>query len=72
MNLQKYSAKHPNLSQQELSRLLAKEFVKLPAEQRKVYSKLAKKSKESPIKEITEPETKPKKAAAKKEAGICN
>lgn len=69
-NLAKYSAKHPGLSQQELSRLMAKEFAKLSPEKKKLYDNMAKQSKkQAPNKETAEPEN-PKPKKGKKDAGI--
>lgn len=44
-NIDKYSSKHPKLTKQELTRLMAKEFAKLSEEKKKVYGKMAQKSK---------------------------
>lgn len=44
-NMTKYSLKHPKLTKQELTRLLAKEFAKLSEEKKKVYGTMAQKSK---------------------------
>merc|ERR1712136_512482 len=49
-NLEKYKKKNPKMSQQELSRLMAKTFSKLSEEKKKMYENMALKSKkESPI-----------------------
>ena len=44
-NIDKYSSKHPKLTKQELTRLMAKEFAKLSEEKKKIYGKMAQKSK---------------------------
>ncbi|XP_046440681.1 nucleolar transcription factor 1-like isoform X1 [Daphnia pulex] len=44
-NMDKYSSKHPKLTKQELTRLMAKEFAKLSEEKKKVYGNMAQKSK---------------------------
>ncbi|EFX69684.1 hypothetical protein DAPPUDRAFT_328870 [Daphnia pulex] len=43
--MDKYSSKHPKLTKQELTRLMAKEFAKLSEEKKKVYGNMAQKSK---------------------------
>lgn len=49
-NLEKYKKKNPKMSQQELSRLMAKTFSKLSEDKKKMYENMAMKSKkESPI-----------------------
>ena len=44
-NMEKYTSKYPKLSKQELTRLMAKEFAKLSEENKKIYGKMALKSK---------------------------
>ena len=44
-NMAKYSAKHPKLTKQELTRLMAKEFAKLSEDKKKIYGTMAQKSK---------------------------
>lgn len=44
-NMAKYSSKHPKLTKQELTRLMAKEFAKLSEEKKKIYGTMAQKSK---------------------------
>ncbi len=43
-NMTKYSSKHPKLSKQELTRLMAKEFAKLSEDKKKIYGNMAQKS----------------------------
>ncbi len=44
-NMAKYSSKHPKLTKQELTRLMAKEFAKLSEDKKKIYGTMAQKSK---------------------------
>ncbi|XP_046457776.1 nucleolar transcription factor 1-like isoform X2 [Daphnia pulex] len=44
-NMDKYSSKHPKLTKQELTRLMAKEFAKLSKEKKKIYGNMAQESK---------------------------
>ncbi|KAI9557323.1 hypothetical protein GHT06_017151 [Daphnia sinensis] len=44
-NMEKYTTKHPKLTKQELTRLMAKEFAKLSEEKKKIYGNMAQKSK---------------------------
>ena len=75
-NMAKYKKKHPKMSQQELNRLMAKDFSSLSDKKKKIYSAMAEKAKsksqaklekspkDKPI--ATKPETsKTTKAAAK-------
>jgi hypothetical protein len=44
-NMDKYSSRHPKLTKQELTRLMAKEFAKLSQEKKKIYENMALKPK---------------------------
>ena len=59
-NLAKYKKKNPKMTQQELKRLMAKEFSSLPEKKKKVYATMAEKAKA----EINKPSPKPKAAPA--------
>uniref|UniRef100_A0A0P4XPX6 Nucleolar transcription factor 1 upstream-binding factor 1 ubf-1 autoantigen nor-90 n=1 Tax=Daphnia magna TaxID=35525 RepID=A0A0P4XPX6_9CRUS len=63
-NMEKYTTKHPKLTKQELTRLMAKEFAKLSEEKKKIYGNMAQKSKnEMPSSAKKEASTAPKAKA---------
>ena len=69
-NSAKYAKKNPGMSKQELSRLMAKDFARLPDDKKKVYDNMAQKSKkESEAKGSSKSPASKKGAAAKSTAG---
>jgi len=68
-NLPKYKKQHPKMSQQELNRLMAKEFSNLTEKKKKVYAAMAEKAKSELVKS---PVAKTKAAAKSKGAAAAS